>query len=183
MASAMKKDDLESDVRRSIRYHSRRRSFYERCHRSIMFLVILLSSNAIFSLIPKEVYPSAPTLMNAIIVAIASLDLVIGFSSKAKDHEILYKKYYDLQIQIQTQKASPEARRSWLAEYLKIEMEEPPKYEALDISCHNEEARAMGCHASEYYKLNIAQKLFMHLWRFSDTDWKRLEPIPPNESS
>jgi hypothetical protein len=132
-------DDLRFEVERSIRYNRRRQAFYEWWHRTTMFVVIIAGSGTITELFGwKLVFECA-------IVIAGTLDLVIGFSMKARDHHQLAHRFYELAILMDT---AAEAKRRdvtlWTKRRLEIDADEPPVYCALEADCWNEAARAMG---------------------------------------
>lgn len=151
--------DLDFEIEKSMRYHQRRRGFYESMHKSVMFAVILAGSSAI---------AGAPTLSAALAAILGALDLTFGFSVKARDHEILYRRFSELALDFRgTAEFTDADLRRLEAERLKIEMDEPPVYGALADDCYNEVARALG-HDEKGALIPISRqrRLFMHFWRF-----------------
>ena len=167
--------DLEKvrfSVRRSCRYHTRRKAFYENLHKIFTFFIIMISSGSVLNLC-TEVSNSDQLLQQSfsvIVTVLATLDLVIGFSVKAKEHEILYRRFCDLNIKMAD---VVELKNEFIRDRLEIEKDEFPIYRVLDILCHNEEARSMGSE-SEIYKICWWHSLFRHFWRFSDIKPQRI---------
>jgi FtsH-binding integral membrane protein len=96
--------DLEAisfSVRRSCRYHARRKAFYENMHKIFNFIIIIVSSGSILGLCAEFLNSAFMQQVSAVVVTVlATLDLVIGFSVKAKEHEILYRRFCDLNIRM-----------------------------------------------------------------------------------
>jgi hypothetical protein len=163
-------DALKFEVERSIRYHHRRRAFFERLHRSSMFLVIVLGSAAVANWNAK--------LAGLIITTVGAADLVIGFSNKARDHQLLAQRFGDLARRIRLADSPTDAdARVWEDEKLLIDADEPPIYRALEADCYNEVCRAWGRPLPPYApKLDLRHKLLMHVWRFEK---EAFEPKPP----
>ncbi len=128
--------DLNFAVEKSMRYHQRRRGFYDRTHKSIMFFVVLAGSAA-FSGIGEY--------FGAIAAMLAAADLVWSPSHKARDHEMLFRRFSELAIAIRTA-ALPDRSRyeEWVQARINIETNEPPIYWALEADCDNEVRRAWG---------------------------------------
>ena len=84
-------DRLKFSIDRSIRYHARRRSFFDLFHKISMFLIIVFGSTA-FAAYFKE----AAGFLGLVAALIAALDLVVGFSMKARDHALLYMRFMDI---------------------------------------------------------------------------------------
>lgn len=168
-----KKWDLEFSTRRSCRYHSRRKGYFEFLHKISTFLIIVLSSGSFLS-IYSQTYIQ-PAWIALVITLIATGDLVIGFSSMANKHEMLYRKFNELLIEIDTaQNPSEELISNWKRKRLTIEADEPPIYRALDSSCHNEECRSSGCDEGEFVPISYWQRRLRHLLRFSEVNWKKV---------
>jgi len=164
---------LRFNIDRSCRYHARRRSFFDLWHRVIMFLVILLGSAAFsdaLSIIGRGGGDSAKVL--AFIAALlAALDLVVGFSHRARDHALLYMRFMDLAVEIANAvEPSVQELSRWNAKRYTIEKDEPPEYRALNFACYNEAVVARGSSPEACVPLSWWQKLWMHFWRFSGMD-------------
>lgn len=125
-------DAMLFGIRRSVRYHERRKRFYELWSTTTTTLALLFGSATFFSMINDR--KELQTLAAALVTLTASLDLVIGFSRKACLHEELKKRFISLEM-----KAAAGATINDLQmERLAIEAEEPPVMKALNVICHNE---------------------------------------------
>lgn len=173
MSLEKQKDDEEFAIRRSVRYHVRRRAFFETCHAAVMFCIILLSSGSLVAVFTDVGKAEWCIYTGLALTVLGTIDLVIGFSRRAKDHEVLNKQFHSLLIEMQMEKPSVERLQQWKRKRLNIEAEEPPIYRALDVSCHNEEVMAMGV-PKEQFKLSRCQKLFMHFLRYAGENWERI---------
>jgi len=158
-------EDLKFQIERSVRYHERRRSFFESWHKFIMLLVILSGSAAFSPLLNQASW------LGLFIAFIAAMDLVLGFSHKARDHSILYMRFIDLLVEMESKfDRVGENLSSWTSRRLAIEKDEPPVLTALNASCHNEVIAAQGLDADETVPLTEFQSLFMHYFRFDEMD-------------
>lgn len=132
------------DVRRSIRYHDRRRAFFERMHRVTGALTIILAGGVIFELAGT----GSPALWLQVIAAgsaiLAAMDIVVGYSSKANLHDGLRVRFVDLEISMLSGDLEHLTWQGHRQKRLEIEREEPPIYRALDLLCHNELCKAEG---------------------------------------
>lgn len=114
------------------------------------------------------------TMTFSLIVAIAStLDLILSFSEKARNHSDLARQFITLEkiiIQIPEEQITEEHIRKYTTNRVDIELNEPPKISTLDVICHYELAKAMGYENAEY-ELVFFQRL---LANFVDirTDFK-----------
>src|SRR5205807_849768 len=101
-AQKEKWNDLLFAVRRSIRYHSYRRRFFERLSVWADFLVIISGGTVVgFSAFAIEssqpYYHWLTVFFGGIIANIGTFDLVIGFSTSARDHHDLAKDFSRLE--------------------------------------------------------------------------------------
>ena len=152
-------DDLLFGVRRSIRYHDRRVAFYEGCHKTILFMVLVLGSSSIvilttdLGLLWQLVSPSATSVL-------VSIDLVVGTAGKARLHNDLKQQFIFLEARMQgNDEADNDKLKEWRSERLSIEANEPPVLRVLDTLCHNELLRAGG-HTNHYVPVGRIQRTF-----------------------
>lgn len=86
-------------VRRSVRYHNKRRLFFDRVHKCFRLLSVLTGAATIASVLAK----AGPiwTVPFAVAVAFFSvIDLVVGTTQAARLHNDLSKRFFDLEKSI-----------------------------------------------------------------------------------
>ncbi len=132
------------DIRRSVRYHDRRRAFFERMHRVTGALTIVLAGGVLFELAGT----GSPALwLQCFAVAAAVLsafDIVVGYAARANDHAALRVRFVSLEMKMLAGDLEEATWCGYRQERLAIERDEPPIYRALDLLCHNEMLRAEG---------------------------------------
>jgi hypothetical protein len=127
------------DLDKSIRYHQRRRAFFDRLHKGTMLIAILSSTAIVADL--AHTLPFWITLAFAGLLAVtAAADLVVGYSRAASDHHELARRFVDLTVRART--ADGTALMECEDERLRIERDEPPIFWALEADCYNEALRA-----------------------------------------
>lgn len=131
-------------VRRSIRYHDRRRSFFERMHRLTSVLTIILAGGVLFELAGTGSPAKWLQVVGVFAGALAALDMVVGYSARATQHANLRRRFADLEMAMLTDGLDQEVWKRHQLERLAIERDEPPIYRALDLLCHNEMMQAEG---------------------------------------
>lgn len=149
---------LYFDVQRSARYHDRRLRFYDSLHKLTAFTSLVFGSSTIAAVMGSLSFGTELAIVSAAIVTImGSLDLVMGYSVKARQHAELKRQFIDLEMEMNR---SPEDEHlaAHTMERLRIEIAEPPIYRALDLLCHNEVVRANGAGEGELQKVNIFQR-------------------------
>lgn len=161
------------DVRRSLRYHDRRRAFFDRLHQITAGLTVLLAGSVLFELArPGE----TATWMIVLAVSAALLsawDIVVGYASKAGLHRDLKIRYGTLEMAIVTGDDTAETWKNHQLERLRIEQDEPPVFRALDTLCHNELLVAEGHTRNDEGKAHLAhlnswQRFTRHLFHWAD---------------
>lgn len=158
-----------------MRYHARRRAFLDGWHKLIMAAIIIGGSAAFTGLLGSS--SDAPRWAALALTVLATLDLVIGLSHRARDHEMLYRRFSALATGVATTpEPTAENVRRWTADRLRIEADEPPVYRALDIACHNEMIQAYGIDARRLVPLGWRAPLKNFL-RFNSSRFPNYEEL------
>ena len=167
-------------VRRSIRYHSRRQGYFDRWHQLVLFFAL------VFSVMPVLVFKTdlaqsfplwVPIVPPMLISLFASLDLIVGFSQKARAHTDFIRQFTDLERQLVAPDGSKDATVAFVhGEVLKLEATEPPVLRVLDTLCRNELMRATGYSRKEQIHVGIFQRCFA---QFFDLNAHTLHPLAP----
>ena len=155
-------------VRRSVRYHSCRRAFFDRLNNTTNVTSVLFGSAALASLLASG--GRALILIAATVVTFFSaVNLVIGSTRKAREHADLAKKFVELQKQIVgCAKPTDQDLRNWTQNRLEIEAEEPPVLKVLDSMCHNDQLRADGFSREEFLDIRWYQRLLAQIRDVAD---------------
>jgi hypothetical protein len=127
------------DVRRSVRYHTKRRQFFGRLGRFFKFFTLIGGLGTVTTLLAKG--GEGWTLAYGLLAGVFSIiDLVIGTDELARLHTDLAVEF--IAIERQMVMAGKEISDKQLAEFidrrLEIEAKEPPVLHVLDIICHHE---------------------------------------------
>lgn len=163
-------DKLLFGVRKSIRYHDRRVSFFERSHEFILFFV-LIGGFAGMAFALTSAFPSNEKLgilPGLIVSTLAAIDLVVGTSRKAHLHDKMKLRFQNLEIDMTHGSNKSGNTAKWKKKRLQIEAEEPPVLRVLDALCHNELLRAMGYPkmTKDYASVSTFQRVVSHFF-----DW------------
>ena len=150
------------NVRRSIRYHSRRRRFFDNWH-TISSAVSVLFGSATFFVLLAKANPLIAEISAAIVTLFATLDLVVGTAASARLHDDLARRFIALEQEL-TQAGEPteENLPVLLNKRLAIEADEPPVLSVLNSMCHNELVRAEGRPESERIPIGFFQRHLAH---------------------
>ncbi len=164
---AEKRDCLLFSVRRSTRYHARRRRHFDRLNRFTIFSSVLLGS-ATFASLQGGIFPEwlAPYFA-ALVTFFAALDLAFSHAVRARDHHDFERRWIALEREIVRAGDYDDPTYAALCEKrLVIEADEEPPLRVLDVLCHNEQALADG-RSDDLYKVTRMQRLLSQ-W----TDWR-----------
>ncbi len=152
-------------VRRSIRYHSRRRGFFERWHRTTSAAGIILSSAVVVAILANGSDLLAQVAAG-IVAVLSAVDLVVGTGPMARTHHDLVRRFSELERRLCCEETTDETLNGVIAERLTIEVDEPPTLRVLDTLCHNELLRA--CNADKKYRVRVKP---MQRWVSQLFDW------------
>lgn len=152
-------------VRRSIRYHQRRRAFFDRLDQFSNVIALIFGSAALYGVLGDNAQ-KVTVAASAVVTVMASINLVVGSSRRARDHVDFARQFAELEKRMIC-KASEERLQEVTQMRLTIEAGEPPVLHILNIICHNEQMRAMGYQQDELTKVGPLQYLFAHFF-----DWR-----------
>lgn len=160
------------DVRRSVRYHQRRRAFYESWNTIANAVAVIFSSAAIAGVVKS--YAWLTIMSGAIVTVFSTVNLVVGTVRKARVHEELAKRFFTLERDIvQAAEYDEAALAQFTVKRLEIEADEPPILKVLDCICHNELARAMGYGEEHFMRVGNVQRLLRHFFDFQEHKLRR----------
>lgn len=149
-------------VHKSLRYHAKRRAFFDSWHRWSV-AISAISGSATFAAIFGDAPPLFPKITSGVVAVMAGLDVGFGFSERARRHDDLYRRFADLAAEMaRTPAPSDKDRGRWNAKRLLIERDEPTALRMLDIHCHNEEATARDLGSEHIYPPWWWQRTAMH---------------------
>ncbi|MDN3578731.1 hypothetical protein QWZ03_18345 [Chitinimonas viridis] len=153
------------DVCRSIRYHNRRRAFFDRCDMLNNVVSVVGGSVAVYGVLEQNIKCVAVFFGGAVTVS-SAFGLVVGFSQRARAHSDFARQYIELEKKLRKLPPSEELFREVYDARLTIEAEEPPVKRVLDVICHNDQMRAMGHPSEEWAHVSILQR-----WTAQWFDW------------
>lgn len=163
------------DVRRSVRYHDRRRAFYEQLHKITSLLTILMAGSVLFDVAKSGNTATWMVSLSVIAGLLAALDMVVGYSRCANLHSDLRARFADLEISMLQETNFNDDWLKYQNIRLLIEKDEPPIYVALDALCRNELLVAEGFSkakdADQFAKVGRWQSATSQLFR-----WESWQP-------
>jgi hypothetical protein len=170
-------DTLNFETEKSIRYHRRRRSHYERINKLVVFATIMLGASAFADASKLLIGFSHPEIWGLVIAALGTLDLVFEFKTRACTHSELARQFADLAIELRTERSPSTAQvDKWQRRKLEIEIGEPPIFWLLERDCLNEVAIAWGRPISKAGPLTWSERRRMN-WVHADAADERRSRI------
>jgi hypothetical protein len=163
-------------VRRSIRYHQRRRGFYDKLDKLSNMLSLIFGSAAIYGIL-QENAKNVALVASATVTVVSSVNLVVSSAQRGRDHTDYMRKYVELEkrmLDVESEELLLEVK----AARLSIEADEPPVLHVLNSICHNELVRAMGLPKEEYYEIGMFQTLVSQLFDFRESSIQRADIAP-----
>ena len=145
-----------------MRYHAYRRSFWEMLDNWTKCLVVFSGTAVLVSIIGEK--SLAATVFAFVVAFLSAIDVVLGFSTRARTHDTLYRQFCRLQAEISSVIAPTEANIvNWRSRRLEIELEEPTTLDWLERRSAFEESKARGVEPRASWVLKCWQHLFSQL--------------------
>jgi hypothetical protein len=169
-------------VRRSIRYHTHRRKFFDKLSVWADFLVIVSGGTIVgFASADESGHRVWTIAFGALVAIIGSFDLVIGFSGKARDYHDLAREFSELERDMITasEARTKENLTRFINRRLEIEEEEPPILQVLNCYCDNELMKALGVPEEHYVKITFWQSFFKQWFDWFPSELKKKRDIKP----
>jgi len=152
---------LQFDVRRSVRYHQRRRRFFDGLDTLSNTLSVVFGSVTVYGVL--AVSSSSLALVAAgLVTVVSTVNLTVGSARKAWLHADLARRFVDLERQLLAE-PSEQALRQAQAVRLAIEADEPPVLRVLDSLCHNEVLHAQGQDEYRVGPITVWQRLLANI--------------------
>ncbi|MDB6064205.1 MAG: hypothetical protein JWR26_413 [Pedosphaera sp.] len=175
-----RQQELLFGVRRSIRYHTSRKRFFDRFRKFITFLTAALGVTTLTMLL-SNIQPIWPMVTAVLVSLFATIDLILNTAEGARLHGELARRFIELEMDIVLagETLDDAQLRQFAGRRLRISMEEPPIMRVLDCVCHNELVEAMG-HGSIYeVKVTRTQRFFANFWDISPREIRINQGIIP----
>lgn len=154
-------DALSFSVQRSVRYHERRRNFYETWSMLTSGASLLFGSAAIATVLKG--HENWVVFFSLLVAVLSTVDLVIGTTKMAHSHSDLGKRFIDLQKKMTLcSKPTADDYNSMCADRLDIEKDEPPIKRIVDVICHNELVYALGYPETAHLDVPWYKRLTAH---------------------
>lgn len=164
------------DIRRSVRYHNRRRAFYDRLDQVSNMLSVMLGSTAIYGVLEQS-WKTVALVALGLVTGLSAINLVLGSSQRARLHFDLSRQFVEIEKAMMKAEPSEEKIAEFTDKRLTIEMDEPPVLRVLDAICYNELARSMGYPDGKMAKIGWLQRKMAPFF-----DWRSDKLVPPNAS-
>lgn len=150
--------DMLFGIRRSIRYHQRRRAFFDRCDQLGNVFSLIFGSAAIYGVLDKD-YHALALAASGLVTVFSAVNLVFGSAQRARLHHDLSRKFTELEREA-LGKPSEDVYQRIFEERLDIEAGEPPVLQVLNCLCHNEQMRAEGYPREDLANIKLWQRIF-----------------------
>jgi hypothetical protein len=154
--------NLLFDIRRSIRYHHRRRAFFDRLDQMTNMLSVIFGSAAVYGVLEQD-YKALALTAAGLVTGLSAVNLVLGSAQRARAHSDFARQFIDLEKRLTLAQADQTVLQEAIAARLSIEAEEPPVLHVLNVICHNEQMRAMGYPKEKLAKVRWWQRAFAQM--------------------
>ncbi|MDP8176370.1 hypothetical protein QJU83_02280 [Pasteurella skyensis] len=150
--------NLSFSLERSMRYHSKRRAFFNFWERFTNFISIVLSSGAIYAF--SQNHPKFAITSSLVLTIFSALTLVIGFSEKAREHLEFELSFANLKKRLLLSDKSQKLIDEIRAEINMLDAKESEPLTVLEQICYNEQVIADGLSDDLLTPITWYQRLF-----------------------
>ncbi|ESY02797.1 MULTISPECIES: hypothetical protein [unclassified Mesorhizobium] len=172
---------INFDALRNAIYHTARRNYYDLLNR-LMSLIIVAAGAAAVADFEKTFAP--PAVLAFVATMAGLLQLVFDFGGKARTHEFLQRRFYELTAEIaEADKPSPSTVRDWEATLKRLYAEEPPPMRAMDAIAYNAAAESLGSDKSKRIYLTWWQIINRYWWAFNGAEFPFVSDVKAKDAS
>ena len=165
----LERHELLFGIRRSVRYHTRRRLFFGRLHETIKLILLSLFSIFVTAALIGQDGKWLGIFAGMAFVFVLSVGYIVRPIKNTRNHTSLSKRFIELEkLVVVKPHPSPEEITQWTVHRLDIETSEPPILRVLDSLCHNDMLRSMGYPASDYLKISWYQRMLAQFFDCRD---------------
>lgn len=137
--------ELEHRIELGIRYHQRRRLFFDRLHATLLVISIFSSSGAVATYLAADAPGWLKVGVLLVLALFQALALAVRPDQKAREHARLATGFVDSDRVLKTLASNtPADVRQLTQRVLEVERDEPPMKRVLMAIVHNDCARRMG---------------------------------------
>lgn len=158
-------EDLKFDLYRMALYFGMRARFFDVCEKSTSMLSLITGSAAYASFLGSNSY--WVNIMAATTAGLASLSIVISFSRKCRDFEVLRSKTYSILNKIEGHPINEINIHEVKSDKLSLFAESPPIMAALDMIACQRTARSLAKSVDNMPVVPRWHRIWAHVWSFS----------------
>ena len=164
--------DCIHDCRQSSEYHQIRRVHLNQCYRWMMVAVLISGSSAAAALSVE--YASVSVVFMVLTAAFGTINAVFNLPDRARDHEILARRFQKILTEIESGHDTSENILRWRSTISCIYEDEPDTYYALNAVCYNAAAQAAGM--EDRQKVGAYHHCLRNWFRFTAEDFPPSRP-------
>lgn len=167
---------LRFNILRNAIYHSSRWRFLDMANKLFSALVILAGAAAVGDI--GATFGIDAKWLAAIATFFGTFQLVFDLSSRARVHEFLQKRFFELAAEVEEAGAEAEARiAKWEAALRRLYSEEPPPMRVLNEVAHNAAMTSMGRSHEDLVVIPWWQTLLKNVWAFNGTTFRTVREM------
>ena len=158
-------------IQRSIRYHNRRRRFYEIWNATTVACAVLGGSSAAAAFLTglSAEWSWLPAVFAGVVALLGAVDLAVGTARQANLHGDLARRFISLEQRFAHGRNLDDAEYEDLVkERLSIDAGEPPVLRLLDVMCHYELLRSKGDDPARWPSISWWRRKLAHWASQSD---------------
>ena len=168
-AETMTYDDVEFHLVNGAIYHGARMHFLDRLHRWMMFIVIAAGAATVAAV--SRPFGIAPEWFALVSTLIGAANIAFSFSIRARDHDYIRRRYYELLARLVEGRADPTTPIRVHCDMLRVTASEPPPLRALDAIAYNAALDGLGRDTAHRIPIRWYESLFRHIYPFNGTNF------------
>lgn len=171
-------EELRFSALRNALYHTFRRDYLDRVGRISNFTIIVLGTTSASQVLGVHEVSNAAVYLGVATAIVGALQLVYDFAGRARTHEILQRRYYNILSDIEMLSLPDEMDMKKIdSEMIKTSGEEPPMLRALDAISYNAAADALEYPHDQKLFIPVINAVFSNVLSFSQYNFKRFSEI------
>lgn len=165
--------DVKFQALRNALYHKARQRRLDGWARAANLVTILLGSAA-----AAKAFGLGPAISEVVIgffvAAVGAFQLVYDWSGRARTHDFLQRRYYEVLAKIEESSNDPDPLFpvKMSAELMRIYADEPPTLRALDSIAYNEALDGVGSDKMDRLVISPWQSLWKHTYAFAEAHFE-----------
>jgi hypothetical protein len=165
------------DALRNALYHSARRGYFDAVNRILSLIIVAAGTGAVVNVGQLAGIPIDAAVFAFLAALAGLLQLVFDVGGKARIHEFLQRRFYEVVADVAEQPdADEKVLAKWQATLSRLYAEEPPPMRALDAIAYNAAVDSLGYPAAKRLVVKWYHSLMRNVLPFNGASFDYQQP-------